>query len=192
MARPREFNENEVLSKLLEVFWAKGFDGASIEDLVQASGLGRASLYGAFGDKEQLYQRVLDHYLNEIAAKQTAICPTATGREKLSHLFRACLGATCPRTGPKGCFLQLAGTSTEGAPFAREILDASMHRTEKLFVSTLKEGINNGEFGAHIDPAEAGALMAVLLQGIAVSARAGWPKARLQKVTEQAIALVMA
>jgi TetR/AcrR family transcriptional regulator, copper-responsive repressor len=192
MVRPREFDESCVLSKLLQVFWSKGYDGASIEDLVQASGLGRASLYGAFGDKAQLYRRVLDHYLSNAAAQQTAALATATGPQKLSHLFRACIGATCPRTGPKGCFLQLAGTSTEGAPFAREILDASMARTEQLFASALNEGIANGEIGAHVDADDAATLMTVLLQGIAVSARAGWPKARLQKVAEQAIALVLA
>ena len=59
MARPREFDEDEVLEKALAVFWAKGFEGATVDDLEQATGLGRGSLYGAFGGKHELFLRAL-------------------------------------------------------------------------------------------------------------------------------------
>ncbi len=55
MARPREFDEGEVLNRALATFWEHGYEGTSIDDLVAATGLGRASLYGALGDKEQIF-----------------------------------------------------------------------------------------------------------------------------------------
>ena len=55
MARPREFDEEQVLRRALEVFHAKGFDGTTLDELEQATGLGRGSLHGAFGDKRALF-----------------------------------------------------------------------------------------------------------------------------------------
>jgi len=66
MARPREFDEDVVLGKVLSVFWERGYDGTSVEDLVERTGLGRASLYGAFGDKERLFERALALYLSRL------------------------------------------------------------------------------------------------------------------------------
>ena len=64
MARPREFDEERVLQAALEVFRAKGFEGTRLCDLEQATGLGRGSLYGAFGDKRTLFLKVLGRYLS--------------------------------------------------------------------------------------------------------------------------------
>lgn len=62
MARPREFDEARVIESLMQVFWEKGYEATSMQDLVMASGLLKGSLYGAFGDKQSLYLRALDHY----------------------------------------------------------------------------------------------------------------------------------
>ena len=64
MARPREFDEEQVLRRALEVFHAKGFDGTTLDELEQATGLGRGSLHGAFGDKRALFLKALARYLD--------------------------------------------------------------------------------------------------------------------------------
>ncbi len=64
MARPREFDRDEVLDKAIEVFWTQGYDGTSVQDLVDAMGIQRGSLYAAFGDKHQLFLEALDRYEN--------------------------------------------------------------------------------------------------------------------------------
>jgi TetR/AcrR family transcriptional repressor of nem operon len=63
LARPREFDRDVVLETAMDVFWCKGFEGTSIQDLVEATGVNRGSLYGAFGDKETLFAEALDYYL---------------------------------------------------------------------------------------------------------------------------------
>ena len=62
MARPRQFDEIQVIEKVMKVFWAKGYEATSMQDLVVASGLLKGSLYGAFGDKQALYMVALKHY----------------------------------------------------------------------------------------------------------------------------------
>ena len=62
IGRPREFDEDEALAKILDVFWAKGFEGTSMSDLETATGLRKGSLYAAFGDKRAMYLKALALY----------------------------------------------------------------------------------------------------------------------------------
>ncbi len=110
MARPREFDEQVVLDRALETFWSKGYDGTSVEDLVEATGLRRASLYGAFGDKEQLFTKVLDHYMAKADAMEAVPAASLPAREALSTLTSSWVLGMCPKDGPRGCFLSMAGT----------------------------------------------------------------------------------
>ncbi len=68
MARPREFDRDTVLERAMSVFWTKGYAAASTEELVQAMGIGRQSLYAAFGDKWRLYVEALERYQQESVA----------------------------------------------------------------------------------------------------------------------------
>jgi len=188
MARPREFDEAEVLDRALEVFWEKGYDGSSIEDIVHATGLGRASLYGAFGDKERIYRRVLDHYLARLARGVADVRPDMTAAEQLRALFRGWVGATCPAQGPRGCFLLLAGTAGGDAPALKETLDASLARTRELLVPILRRGQAEGDVSRRSSAEDLAELLVVFLQGIAVSARAGWSREKLDRVVDEAIA----
>ena len=72
MARPREFAVDTVLERAMNVFWAKGYEAASLDDLCAATGLGRSSLYAAFGDKQELLLRTLDRYEKQGIARITA------------------------------------------------------------------------------------------------------------------------
>src|SRR5579863_5602053 len=62
MGRPREFSEATALDAAMRVFWEKGYEGASLDDLTQAMGINRSSLYASFGDKEELFNRVIARY----------------------------------------------------------------------------------------------------------------------------------
>jgi len=87
MARPREFDETKALDQALTVFWSKGFDGASITDLTEATGLARASLYAAFGDKEGLFRAAVQRYLTKIAAMVPAPSAAPSGAAWLRTFF---------------------------------------------------------------------------------------------------------
>ena len=62
MARPREFDSNAALENAMQVFWAKGYKATSLRNICASTGLGRSSLYAAFGDKRGLYLKALDRY----------------------------------------------------------------------------------------------------------------------------------
>jgi len=72
MPRPREFDIDTALERAMQVFWAKGYESTSLDDLCEATGVGRSSLYSAFNDKRDLYLRALDHYENASAARIAA------------------------------------------------------------------------------------------------------------------------
>ena len=188
MGRPREFDETEVLDRALEVFWRKGYEGASVEDLVQATGLSRASLYGAFGDKDKLFERAIERYREHSAdiAAIVAAAPTAT--EGLQLVLHTVLSNSCSRSGPRGCFLLAAGTSGQGPAVAREALRDNLDQLERVFVELVGRGQRSGEFRRSGDATAQARLLVVLLQGLASTARGGWGKDRLEAAAQAALA----
>lgn len=191
MARPREFDESEVLDRALHAFWSKGYEGTSIQDLVGATGLGRASLYGAFGDKEQLYRRVLDRYTERMADLDALAASASSTRVAFETIFKLWIGATCQKSGPRGCFLQLAGTAGGDASFARDALSGSLRHMERLFVEMVKQGQASGELPVDRDPTAIARLLVVVVQGLGTLARAGWGQERLRSAVEQALAHIL-
>lgn len=192
MGRPREFDEGAVLDSALRTFWEKGYEGTSVEDLVQSTGLGRASLYGAFGDKEQLFNRVLARYLegaDNIAAMTKD--ERLSSAEVLERVMYGRVEGTCARGSPKGCFLLMAGTAGDGPPAAREALTASLHQLERLLADVIRRGKKSGEIHNAGDPLALARFVVVVMQGVSASARAGWGQERLRSVVDEALAHVV-
>ncbi|NIP58975.1 MAG: TetR family transcriptional regulator, partial [Gemmatimonadetes bacterium] len=110
MARPREFDETQTLHRVLDVFWRKGYRQTSLEDLEDATGLHRGSLYNAFGDKRALYRKALDRYREWL----TTDGPMAqlVGDQKGAETLRAFIGTFVRSLGdpgsPRGCFFAFA------------------------------------------------------------------------------------
>lgn len=108
MARPREFDSADVLGKIMEVFWTKGFEAASLEDLVAATGLLRGSLYAAFGDKQAMYRQALTLYEQlqvEDAVSRLQDMDGKDGTTVIGHFLDAVVDAVREGAGPRGCFL---------------------------------------------------------------------------------------
>jgi TetR/AcrR family transcriptional repressor of nem operon len=188
MARPREFEEGEVLDRALHAFWSKGYEGTSVQDLVDETGLGRASLYGAFGDKEQLFKRVLAHYVERAGAEMSTLEDEPSALLALERLFTSWLSVTCPKSGPRGCFLVLSGTSSaDREAWARALLEQSMKQTEASLERIVRRGQEVGELKASRDPATVARFLVVLLQGVATASRAGWSRDKLKCVASEAL-----
>jgi len=188
MARPREFDENEVIDKALDVFWTKGFEATSIQDLVDATGLGRASLYGAFGDKQQLFQRVIERYRQRTEVEERRLEEAPSTREGLAQLFRAWLDLTCARTGPRGCFFLQVGAAGELRD--KRALDAIEERSriiERMIERSVRRGQARGELAADQNPAALARFFLVMLQGLSTAARAGWRRDRLESAVSEAL-----
>ncbi len=88
MARPRQFDEEKVIESLMNVFWEKGYQATSMQDLVAASGLLKGSLYGAFGDKHAMYLAALKHYDHtRIQGGIDMLNGDGSARQKIARLF---------------------------------------------------------------------------------------------------------
>src|SRR6266852_3547435 len=105
VGRPRAFDVDEALDKALKVFWRKGFEGTSLPDLTKAMGINRPSLYAAFGNKEELFRKVLDRYVNGPLAYFGKALAAPKARDVIEQIFfGAARMAGDPRL-PAGCLM---------------------------------------------------------------------------------------
>jgi TetR/AcrR family transcriptional repressor of nem operon len=190
MARPREFDEGEVLDRALATFWEHGYEGTSIDDLVAATGLGRASLYGAFGDKEQIFARAVERYCARVGDSLVLGGAEPSARAALARLLRALAAKSSPKSGPRGCFLLSTAVGGDAPSAAREAYTEYMTRLERVLTSLVRRGQESGELTRAADAPSVARMLAVLLQGISASARAGRSSAQLETAIETALALV--
>ena len=126
--RPRSFDTSRALDRALDVFWRKGYEGASLSDLTKAMGINRPSLYAAFGDKENLFRRVLDHYAEGPASYSYAALAEPTSRAVVERLlYGTAEMLTAPRN-PHGClWVQGALACGNGAdPVRKELISRRM------------------------------------------------------------------
>lgn len=155
MPRPRTFDPDDALAAALCVFRAKGYEAASVQDLVDATGLSRSSLYAAFGDKHGLFLAVLDRYASEGRETLRDLC--ACGASPLgalrAHLERT---ASAPADGglpPLGCLMTnvAAEVASRDPETARRACDARLGMTE-AFERLVREAQARGEVGSDRDP----------------------------------------
>lgn len=170
------------------MFWTRGYEATSVQDLLDATGLSRASLYGAFGDKEQFFGRVLDHYVSKVEGAAAEVIANKPARVALEDLLEAWLGSTCPKQGPRGCFLLMSGTAGERSALAQQALLVSHARMEKLLEGVIVGGQQRGELGRQSSPRALARFLLVLIQGMATSARAGWSRERIRPAIDEALA----
>jgi len=99
----RQFDEKDVLNQATNVFWQRGYERTAIQDLVEATGVGRGSLYNAFGDKEQLFLAVLDYYQETVVLSLTAFLSDPNPYCALERLLNAIVERMSDPTYPPGC-----------------------------------------------------------------------------------------
>ena len=188
MGRPREFDETEVLDRALEVFWRRGFDGASIQDLVDATGLVRASLYGAFKDKDGLFRAALLHYRQRLGDAVGALPAGGSGLAWLRRMFAVSADMAFARGGPRGCFVQLAAGQCSAERVATQALvDETVQYAEQLIVAALVRADECGELVAEVSPAAEAKHLMLLLRGMAASGRMGGDRADAEQVLSRVL-----
>ena len=106
VGRPREFDAGEALAKIMAVFWAQGFEGTSMSDLVAATGLKKGSLYAAFGDKRAMYLKALAVYdRTAIDGAVDTLTGTAAAAQRIAGFLQLAIDAVAVRKDRRGCFL---------------------------------------------------------------------------------------
>ncbi len=132
MGRPREFDEEVALAAIMDVFWTKGFEGASVADLVKATGLKKGSLYAAFGDKRAMYHSALAHYdRTEIDSMVQGLKGAGSPLTRIDRFLQSAVGGMPGQGDARGCFL--CNASIDQAPIdsgAGHLVQASLGRLE--------------------------------------------------------------
>src|ERR1700745_4268634 len=105
LGRPRAFDPDAALDRAMHVFWAKGYEGASLSNLTRAMRINRPSLYAAFGNKEQLFRKVLDRYMNGPIAWCGQALAAPKARDVVEQIFLGTARMAKDRTIPAGCLL---------------------------------------------------------------------------------------
>src|SRR5918912_2134210 len=153
MARPKEFDRDEALHKAMEVFWSRGYEAASIQDLVEHMGINRQSLYDTFGDKHTLYLQALDRY-REVEGRKLFELLERSGSVKkaLRQLFQGVVEGSLCKGERRGCFVgnamsELAGRCKETAAKTCSQLAAA----EEALHRALLRGKRTGEIGGGRD-----------------------------------------
>jgi TetR/AcrR family transcriptional repressor of nem operon len=176
MARPREFDVDDALERATRVFWTNGFEHTSVDDLCAATGLGRSSLYAAFGDKRALYLRALARYEERSVARITKAFEGKSPRQGLEAFLASLIDDIAAGPGRSGCFIgncaaELARLDRAAAAHVR----ASLERLEAAFRQVLE---------THLVP-DAGARARFLtagVQGLRLVGKANPQRAALEDV----------
>ncbi len=170
MARPREFDVDQALEDVIDVFWTRGYAGASMEDLTEGTGLAKGSLYKAFGDKRSLFLMALDRYIEARirlfaeTLRQPGSPLAAIRQALLDHMHRA-TGALRTR----GCLV--TNTTTEMAasdPEIAEHLGRMFERLEVLFAEAIVRAKQAGEVAPEKNERAVARLLVVTTQGVRV------------------------
>jgi TetR/AcrR family transcriptional repressor of nem operon len=171
MARPRSFDLEQVLDSALEAFWQRGFSATSMSDLCSATGLGKGSLYQAFGDKESLYLAALGRYLNGANAKSEELLSAGdTPLDSLRHWLEQMAHGIC--TDNKGCFAvnALVEQGPSDGRACQLLADYKQGALERL-AEVVRAAQAAGQLDASRDPMESARYLMTLANGLAVQGR---------------------
>ena len=188
--RPRTYLPEEALGKALDLFRKDGFAATSLDDLSVATGMNRPSLYGAFGDKRELYIKSYRRYREDSRAAMADIFKTASPiRERLQRMFSVALEIYLSgEAGPRGCFTVMTAASDAIAdPEIRGIVLEGLQELDKAFAACFRTAIANGELPATADPAALAGVASATIHSLAVRSRAGVPRADLEAIVRGAI-----
>lgn len=188
MGRHREFDVEKALDAALRVFWRKGYEGASYADLTEATGVERPALYSAFGNKESLFCKALDRYYEHYLGFIPVALERPTAREVAADiLYRAAELQTryADHTGCLGINGVLAG-SDDAEPVRQALIDARASGEEKLRLR-FEKAKAEGDLPVSADPAALASFVLTVLHGMAVQAKAGFNRERLERIADQAL-----
>ena len=189
--RPRSFNESAALEKAIQVFWSKGYDGVTVDDLVAGMGVGRPSLYSVFGDKRTLFLRVLKAYAEKkgaLAAK--ALLSPRTLRDSLGAFLRNAVETATEEGSAPGCLLECVAPLVDDAEvrqFLQDAADAAVELVERRFC----DGISAGEIPPDFPVAARASQVLDLARGLTMRARMGASRKTLLNDAEEAADLVL-
>jgi TetR/AcrR family transcriptional repressor of nem operon len=192
MSRPKEFNPDDAIEKAMQVFWHKGYEATSMEDLLSAMDLNRGSLYDTFGDKRQLFLKVIDRYCTTfVGSKFSLLDQPGPALPTLRRFITGMIEGGLADPQRRGCLI--ANTVMELSPHENEIagtLRQILKVAEDTFFRTLARAKQQGELKNDKDPRALAHFLTTMLQGTIVMIKAGAPADVVKQTAETALTVL--
>ena len=186
--RPRTFDADKALDRALNVFWLKGYEGASLPELTRAMRINRPSMYAAFGNKEALFNKALARYREGPAAAVRRALDEPTARAVVERLFSAGIDLVTDSRHPRGCLaVQAALACGDEAQCVQKALVAHRESGVAGLRKRLERAQAEGDLPRSTDPAALARYAATVMHGIAVQAASGATRQELRRVAELAL-----
>src|SRR5882757_6112026 len=191
--RPRAYQPDIALGKALDLFRKDGFAATSLDDLSAATGMNRPSLYGAFGDKRELYIKSYRRYRDDARAALIDIFRDEMPiRKRLERIYAVALDIYLSgEAGPRGCFTVMTAASEAVAdPQIRAMVLEGFTELDKAFAACFRIAKEKGELPASADSFVLAQLASATIHTIAIRARAQVPRKELEAIVKGAIEMM--
>lgn len=189
MGRPKQFDPDAAIEQAMDVFWRKGYAATTPQDLVDALGIGKGSLYNTFGSKHALFERALRRYRDSQAAALIEMLEeSGPVKERLRSALWLLVEMDLADPDRRGCMAvnaaaELAGTDEVATELVRRMFD----RTEEAFSALVEEGRRAGEIASGRDARAAGSLLLTTVVGLRLMARVVEGPERLSRVIDATV-----
>jgi AcrR family transcriptional regulator len=186
--RPRQFDPETALDQVLDVFWRQGYEGTSMADLTQATGVNKPSLYALYGNKEALFRLAVDRYIDGPMAFVKAALEEPSARKGVEALLRGFASSVSGANNPQGC-LTVQGAlacGPESEPICQELTRRRL-MSQSALIERLRRARAEGELPESASPDELGRYFDTVAQGLAVQGKAGATERDLQRIVDLAL-----
>jgi AcrR family transcriptional regulator len=186
--RPRCFDLEEALDRSLLLFWEKGFQNTSLDEIAEAVGVKKPSLYAAFGDKEMLFRKVLQRYSAKLSEPIQALYRYDDVREAVDAFIELGIAGGCGQGHPRGCLLASAfADSTLLPPNLAKEIKALISQADQAVAQRLKKAVRDEQLPADFDVKGTAKFLITLMHGVALRLRAGDSRAALRRTKKAAL-----
>ena len=188
MGRPRGFDTTAALDAAMRVFWEKGYEGATLSNLTDAMRINRSSMWAAFGNKEELFKKAFERYINIYQGYMREALEKPTIREVIESALRRTVDFLSTPGYPKGC-LSVHGALAVGdeADPIRDWLIEGRKSGEARARKRFEQAKKSGDLGQDVDSAALARYVMTLIQGLGVQGASGASRAELTKVVDVAL-----
>jgi AcrR family transcriptional regulator len=188
MGRPRAFSESTALDAAMRVFWERGYEGTSLDDLTDAMGINRSSLYSSFGDKETLFRRVIARYADGPVSYIRKALKQPTARAVIESLLRGTSEVLGDTSHPRGCLLLQGGLACgSGAESVKQALIDLRKNSEAVVEKRMKQAQREGDLPKNVDAKDLARYVSIVMNGLAIQAANGASPSELSRAVDLAI-----
>jgi TetR/AcrR family transcriptional regulator, transcriptional repressor for nem operon len=192
MSRPREFDMDKALDRVMRVFWERGYHATSVQDLMKAAGVQKQSLYCAFGDKRSLFLKCLNLYIKQtLLATQKMLNDSDSPLDGIARVMRFVSQAPDSKNCPPGCLM--ANTALElglDDPDVADEIRRMFRSMEKMLGAALRKAQTQGEISKKLDCIAVGQSLVNTVSGIRILEKTGASRQQVRTVVETALAAI--